>query len=403
MKISIVCPLLVNMPTKEDDFLWIKKCVHSIKKNSTEDHEIIVVTNGGGPKEVPIEGIKVIHSEPQGQCHAVNIGVKEATNDYIMVIDEDFIFPTNWEELTEKAKEYDFVSGSLMERGGSFVVNNCGGIMDFDELKFETDALALGKNEWENGFGFPLICKKSVWELVEGYDEIFDPWGSNCDSDLEYKLMLAGIMPRRWKGVLFYHFASVSGTFAPEQHVFWRGNIRQFEQKWNMARARNPEIWSCDFLIDGERLKYKPSWAKLEGNPMLYTPHFELKHIGWATKSWDLFERFWCNLMGFKQTWELHLTPEMMEKIFGVKEAALCRRYEKDGMVIEMHHFDNQTDDPLPFNRRGLNHICIQVDDRDKFLKLMAFDKRVYDNPKGYQNIFIKDFEGNWIELWKKM
>lgn len=269
MKISIIIPVLVNSPTKPDNWLWLNKCVHSIKKNSKEDHEIIVVTNNGVKVDCSIEGIRQIHTEGQGQCVAVNMGVREASNEYVMIIDEDMVFPTNWEELIEKAKEVEFCSGNLMEKSGSFLNNDCGRLEDFNEEKFEQDTLRLKEDRWENGFGFPLICKKSFWEMIEGYDERYDPWGSNCDSDLEYKVMLTGVMPRRWRGVLFYHFAQISGTFFPEQHNFWQKNIRQFEEKWNLRRADAPWIWSCDFKIEKNRLGYKPNWAKLEDNPNL--------------------------------------------------------------------------------------------------------------------------------------
>ncbi len=401
--ISIICPVLINATTKPDNWSYLEKCVHSFKKNSKEEHEFLIITNNGEKVECPIEGIKQIHTEQQGQCVAVNIGVKEAENEYVMIIDEDFIFPTNWEELIEKAKEYDFVSGNLMERGGSFVVNNCGSLLDFDEQKFEADALMLRKNEWENGFGFPLICKKSVWELVEGYDEEYDPWGSNCDSDIEYKLMLAGIMPKRWKGVLFYHFASVSGTFAPEQDRFWRANTRRFEVKWGFARANSPHIWNCDFVIDGDRLTYRPKWAILDGNPNVYHKKFEFKHVGWLSNNIDLFERFWVDSMGFQRVWESS-GKEMFKDLFGIDAMGTVRRYEKDGITIEVHFFDPKApEDANLFYKRGINHICLLVEDREKFLKLRPWDKRVYDNPKGHQNIFIRDLEGNWVEIYARL
>jgi glycosyltransferase involved in cell wall biosynthesis len=401
MTCSIICPVLINSPSKPENWLWLEKCVHSIKKNSKENHEIIVVTNNGEKIECPIKGIKQLHTETQGQCIAVNIGVKNAQNEYVMIIDEDFIFPTNWEELTEKTREYDFVSGYLMERGGSFMVNSCGGINDFDEQKFEADALMLKKDEWENGFGFPLICKKSIWELVEGYDEGYDPWGSNCDSDLEYKLMLAGIMPKRWKGTLFYHFASVSGTFADENHSYWQQNIRRFEEKWGLLRANSPHIWSCDFIIDGDRLRYKPSFAKLENNPYVYYKKFKFQHVGWVTNNIDLFERFWVDRMGFKRVYESEGGGEMYKTLFDLDVYAYLRRYEKDGIVIEVHWFNPPVpEDKIEFYKRGINHACIWVDDRERFLKLYPWDKRVFNNPKGHQNVFIRDIEGNWIEIY---
>jgi len=401
--ISIICPVLINAKTKQDNWSYLEKCVHSFKKNSKGEHEFIVATNNGEFIECPIEGVKQVHIERQGQCGAVNLGVKEAHNEYVMIIDEDFIFPLNWEELVEKAKEYDFVSGNLMERGGSFAICDCGGLLNFDEQKFEAESLRMAKQEWETGFGFPLICKKSVWELVEGYDEGYDPWGSNCDSDLEYKLMLAGIMPMRWKGVLFYHFVSVSGTFAPENHSFWQQNIRRFEEKWGLLRANSPHIWSCDFVIDGEKLRYKPKWAKLENNPNVYYKKFELRHTGWLSNNVDLFERFWVGLLGFQKIWE-STGKEMFKELFDIDATGTVRRYERDGITIEVHFFDKEApQNNGSFFNKGINHFCLLVDDRDRFLKLYPFEKRVYNNPKGHQNIFIKDFEGNYIEIYAKL
>lgn len=402
MKISVVVPVLINASTKPDDWKWLKRCVSSLKKNSTEFHEIIVVTNNGQPKDVPIEGIRVIHTEKQGQCGAVNIGVRQASCEYVMIIDEDMVFPQNWEELIGIAISVDFCSGNLMEKSGSFVNNDCGGIDDFNQEKFEIDALRLKEDKLENGFGFPLICKKSVWELVEGYDESFDPWGSNCDSDLEYKLMLAGIMPKRWRGVLVYHFAQVSGTFFPEQDMYWRKNIRRFEEKWGIRRADAPAIWNCDLVIDGEKLRYQPEWAKLEDNPNVYFKKFQFKHVGWLTNNIDLFERFWIGVMGFQRIWESGPHTQMFKDLFGIDIAGTVRRYERDSITIEAHFFEkNPPEEVVSFYKKGINHMCLQVDDRDRFLKLYPFEKKVYDNPKGHQNIFIKDFEGNWIEIYK--
>lgn len=408
MKISIICPVLINATTKPDDWSWLKRCVHSIKKNSTEEHEIIVATNNGTAKEVPIDGIKVIHTEKQGQCIAVNMAVKEAKYDYILIIDEDMIFPTNWEELIDKAKETDFTSAVLMERGDkgsahSFIVNDCGGIQDFDELKFEMDSLRLREERWENGFGFPLLCHKKVWELVEGYDENYDPWGSNCDSDLEYKLVLAGIMPRRWRGVNFYHFAQVSGTFAPEQDEYWRRNRGYFERKWGIARVGQPEIWYCDFVINSNKLRYRPSWMKdTYVKPVPIKQNMRLDHVGWITARKDLFEKFWCDILGFKNVCESEITAEMAERLFGVPAPMKCLRYEREGIVIEIHTLDMEPR-RQDFIEYGINHICLWVDDRNDFLRAYDFDVRSYDNPKGHKNIFIRDLEGNWIELKQKL
>lgn len=277
MNISIVIPT----PAFENNIEYLETCIKSIKKYQTIDHEIIVVVNGLNGKDVSdriknITGIKLIKEDRQGQCISVNVGVKNATNEYILISDDDVVFPPNWEELTEKAKEVDFLSGVFMEnvcKGSGhcepFVICSLGcNPQEFRWEEFEKKAIELREERWQNGFGFPIICKKSLWEEIGGYDENYDPWGSNCDSDLEYKIMLRGIMPMRWRGVLTYHFSNVSGTFTnPKALPYWDKNKRYFTEKWGIIRASIPAIWLCDFKIDGHNLKFKPSWAKLYGNP----------------------------------------------------------------------------------------------------------------------------------------
>jgi len=399
MKITIV------IPTMKNNLPYLKCCVESIKKYSTENHEIIVVNNPDD-YEIPIKGITQIYSSVQGQGRAVNLGAEAAKNEYVLISDDDVVFPPNWEEMIKKAKEVDFFSGNFVESGKKGGVAAPFIIKDFgdnpENFNWEKWEKFKGEDKWENGFGFPLICKKSFWEKIEGYDENYDPWGSNIDSDLEYKVMLAGVMPKRWRGAPTYHFGQVSGIFKHQD--YWQKNRTYFEQKWGLRRADTPNIWYCDLIIDGDNLRYKPRWAKLKDNPFVYNKKLKLKHVGWVTNNPDLFERFWCGILGFKKVWESHLTPKMCKALFDIKGGALCRRYEGWGTTIEIHEFEEKIpEDNYPFNRFGIHHICLQVDDREKFLKLYPFKKYVYNNPKGHQNIFIRDFEGNWIELYKTL
>ena len=404
MRISIIIPSI------EKNLPYLKACVDSIKKYSTEEHEIIVVTNPDPYYDLPIDGITRIHSSSQGQCAAVNIGVKAANTEYILISDDDVIFPPHWERLIEKAQEVDFLSGHFVESGkkggvaAPFTTRDFGNDPDTfnrEGWEWESEGEMWNEDKFEKGFGFPLVLKKELWERIGGYDESYDPWGSNCDSDLEYKLMLAGVTPMRWRGAGTYHFGQVSGTFNPENSAYWQRNTSYFERKWGLARARAPQIWYCDFVIDGDAVTYRPEWAKWENNPNVYCKKIKLQHVGWVTNNIDLFERFWMTCMGFKRIWDSEGGTEMYKVLFDIDVYAHIRRYEKDGVIIEVHWFDPPApEDKLAFYKRGLNHVCIWVDDRERFLKLYSLDKKVYDNPKGHQNIFIRDFEGNWIEIY---
>lgn len=266
MKVSIIIPSL------KDNISYLKLCIESIKKYQTVDYEIIVVTNNSPAFHVPIEEIKVYHNEPQGQCQAVNLGVRVANNDYVLILDDDMVVPPNLEELFEKGKDRDFLCGHLMEQGhvgSSFLPNDCGKTpKEFDWEKYEKDSQEMAQDITEKGFGFPMLVKKEIWQKVEGYDESYDPWGSNVDSDLEYKFLLANIDLQRYKKVLPYHFQCVSGTFdKPEAQPYWQKNRDYFIQKWGFDRPGAPQIWDLDFKIPFNQLKYKPEWAKLENNP----------------------------------------------------------------------------------------------------------------------------------------
>lgn len=138
----------------------------------------------------------------------------------------------------------------------------------------------------------------------------------------------------------------------------------------------------------------------------------KLDHVGLITTNIGLFERFWCDILGFQQVHESMLTPAMGSTLFNAGPA-LIRRYSHPewDTDIEIHQFEHRVDEPYwRFDRPGMNHICIHTGgpgSRDKFLEQLEIFKEdywdipilIYDNPKGWQNIFLQDFESNFIEL----
>lgn len=124
-------------------------------------------------------------------------------------------------------------------------------------------------------------------------------------------------------------------------------------------------------------------------------------HIGWITPDIDKFEKFWCSVLGFRCVGESTLTKEMATNLFDIDSEAAIKRYKLNDMVVEIHIFDRPSEASQKFDRYGINHMCLFVSDRSKFLEAMPTDvtKHIYNNPGGWQNIFIQDYEGNWIEL----
>lgn len=284
MKVSILIPTLATPKSLP----YLRACIDSIRRNSTEQHDILVMVNGENFPTLSKIGASVFYIREQGQCKAVNALVKEVKTEYMVVTDDDSMFPPGWEKMLENLAEHPVVCMNSMESGRigaapPFVVNDCGqDLNNFNKEKFEADAVKLGEAEldqanWselrkkyavegslflEHGFSFPFALKKETWLKVEGYDEKYDPWSSNCDSDLHYKFRLAGMKPVRDRRVLNYHFSQISGTFEPAQNAFWQRNRSFFEQKWGFRRADSPEIW-YSFDIPYGSLTYRPSWANL--------------------------------------------------------------------------------------------------------------------------------------------
>ena len=265
MKISIIIPVYAKT-----DKGFVKLCLESIHKYSKEKHEIIVCVNPAlnieGYEDLP--ATYVIASDIQGQWHANNVMVRKASNEWIMLIDDDTVLPSNWEEIFEHL-ESDVVSMNCMEpdrfgRGYAppFVKCDCGTTPDtFDWVKFEKMALELREEKMESGNSYPFLFKKSLWEKIGGWDERYDPWGSNGDSDWLYQCVLAGVEPLRWRGVFAYHISQISGTFTlPEADDYLARNRSMFEKKWGIVRLGSPDIWYAKLNLPNPNLRFKPSW-----------------------------------------------------------------------------------------------------------------------------------------------
>jgi len=262
MKISVLIPTLAN----EKSMPYLRKCIEMIRKNSIEHHDILVMVNGENFPTMKDLPARVFFRREQGQCGAVNALAKEVKTEYMMVTDDDSMFPPGWERMFEHVEKHPVVCMNSMESGKigaapPFVVNDCGQTIDtFNQAKFEEDTLTLGEEKLEPGFSFPFLLKKELWDKIGGYDEKYDPWSSNCDSDLFYKFNLAGVTPMRDRRILNYHFSQISGTFDEAQHSYWMRNRSYFETKWGFRRADSPDIW-YSVKIDYDNLKYRPDWA----------------------------------------------------------------------------------------------------------------------------------------------
>lgn len=267
-KVAVIIPVLTGV-TEE----YAKLCIESLR--ATVDWDIIVVSNGPGPKPVftDVKGITVhLHTKDQGQCHAVNIGAKWANNaEYIFISNDDMYYAPNWNKNLKF--EHPVFSPNLVEptnnRGSAAPFLKADGGYTLDEFQrglvdhYIATKIDEDKTE-EPGLNFPLFVKKDFWDFLGGYDETYDPWGSNSDTDLQTRINLAGVTPVRLRDVLVYHFSNKSGTFEGHQD-FYQNNIEYFLDKFGFDRDQlGSDVWYNKKMLPEDKSIIKYEQAKYE-------------------------------------------------------------------------------------------------------------------------------------------
>lgn len=256
--VSVIIPSLYEV-----DHDYLKLCVESLQ--ATTDWNIIVVTNGSKAiPELPFVCTH-IHTSQQGQCNAVNIGAQVAQGDYLMVSNSDMYYALGWSKNIEYGFAYNVFSPNLVEPENSngsaapFLKLDAGfTIEEFDKDKVDSFVKAHNDNHSELGFNLPFFIKRDLWNFLGGYDVAYDPWGSNSDTDLQTRINLAGITPRRMRDVLVYHFSNKTPTFAPENDAFRLFNFDYFKDKFGFDRDElGSDVWMNKDMLPEDKGKVK--------------------------------------------------------------------------------------------------------------------------------------------------
>ena len=96
---------------------YIEKCIESILNNLYKNFEIIVVDDGSTDDSIKIvkkyTNIKLLYSNHAGPGSARNVGIENASGDFIFFLDsDDTINPNTLKILKNNIKKYDIVNGN---------------------------------------------------------------------------------------------------------------------------------------------------------------------------------------------------------------------------------------------------------------------------------------------------
>lgn len=239
-------------------------CLHSaVRGKFLQQTEVIVIIDGfyEESKEVleKYKGISVINLEQnQGMQYSQNIGVMNATTEYVFVINDDNILPDKWDVRSLAAmKELEQAQGddkvvltiNQIEPSPSmfnFPVLDLGRMPEtfqYDEfLKIEP---TYSKDECTNdGQIYPFLIKKKWYLACGGFDTFYDS-PNLCDWDWWLKLELLGFTFGRTHVLHSYHFGSISTKKNAESDKFRereRKAMETYQYKWGCSPYNKPGV-----------------------------------------------------------------------------------------------------------------------------------------------------------------
>jgi glycosyltransferase involved in cell wall biosynthesis len=200
---------------------YLDICLKSAIEGQTTNNEIIVVVDGYVDESQTIldkykDRIKVLPlDENRGMQTALNLGVFNASNEKILIINDDNVLCPEWDIIASEVKERSVLTINQIEPTGpgifNFPVKDLGKTpeqFDYDGfIKYEK-TLRQDKLTTDGGI-FPFAIYKKQYMIVGGFDTMYQsPF--ICDWDFFLKLDLNNIgMSRTHKGH-FYHFGSAA-------------------------------------------------------------------------------------------------------------------------------------------------------------------------------------------------
>lgn len=164
---------------------FTRQCIQSLKKNTIQPYEVIVVDNGSKKKEVEeLKKMKasgkidklILNEKNRGFSGGNNQGIEAAGGDYYILLNNDTTVSKNWLSKLVKAADKDPKIGIVGPDirldyepdtvfGGGYIDD--AGIARFSYRNVEGDEEQVG--------GAALFFKKSLKEKIGGLDEGFNP------------------------------------------------------------------------------------------------------------------------------------------------------------------------------------------------------------------------------------
>lgn len=214
-------------------------CIYSIRKHTAPPYEIIVVDNGSGDGTADYcrqEQITFVSlPENRGFPYACNVGLKVASGDNLLLLNNDTIVSVNW--LSNmlhclRSKEDIGIVGPLTNyASGKQQIHM---LSNFDDMAQQLNR--PDSNKWQTAqrlVGLCFLFKRELMEQIGLLDERFSP-GHYEDDDYCYRARLAGFRLMIAGDVFIYHHGSASFGQKDDLKQLIAANHQKFIEKWSV-------------------------------------------------------------------------------------------------------------------------------------------------------------------------
>ncbi len=232
----------------------LAKCLRSLQDLSQYPEEILVVDNAPRSDSTrqlvaKMPRIRYILEPRPGLDVARNTGIRKSTGDIVAFIDDDVMVHPNW--ITRLLQGFNdpkvmAVTGLVLpmelETEAQFIFEKYWGFnrgyraLTFDSRFFE-DHRTWGVPVWRIGAGANMAFRRTVFELVGGFDERLDVGAAGCsgDSELWYRMIAGG-----WTcvyepaAVVYHNHRRDTDSLERQVYYYMRGHVAalliQFEK-----------------------------------------------------------------------------------------------------------------------------------------------------------------------------
>ena len=247
----------VIIPTyKEPDVLDI--CLESIFKGQDDDNEIIVVVDGFKDLNQLVldkyPKVKIVNfDDNKGAITSTNWGIYNSTNDFILIVNDDNVFPEHWDtNLKPYCQKGKVITINQIEAQPSMFIQthikDLGTPESFNLQTFWDYESSLPKNKFVNpemsGSQWPFLMYKPDYMAVGGLD-VYYPSPHVVDWDFMLKCEYVGYKMIRIYNVHLYHFGSIATRRDPLMDRFSSEKEKLahqfFKTKWGTNVEHNPQ------------------------------------------------------------------------------------------------------------------------------------------------------------------